>query len=127
MRHVLKRIPFLNALAAWAWHLTHLRHLVAGQEETRQRIEDLIRHIGGLQHDVNLLRHDLVMIKQDMAVLRQENEDLRGLGTFVSKLEAQGTAIETLQKELALHRDSAHQMQERMRRQLAALRSGHEA
>lgn len=114
MRNLLKRIPFLNALAAWAWHLMHLRNLVAAQEETRLRIEDLIGHIGGLQHD-------LVVMKQDLTVLRQENEDLRGLGTFVSKLETHDAAIDRIRQDLALHRDSAHQLHERVRRQLADL------
>lgn len=121
MRNLLKRIPFLNALAAWAWHLMHLRNLVAAQEETRLRIEDLIGHIGGLHHDVNVLKHNLVVMKQDLTVLRQENEDLRGIGTFVPKLEAHDTAIEQIRQDLAIHRDSTHQLHEGVRRQIANL------
>lgn len=123
MRHILKKLPFLGKLVSWAWQIINLRTTVTQLVETRGRVEDLIKYIGALHHEVNVLKHELAVMKQDLSVLRQENEDLRGLGVLVPQVEAHDEALERLERELADHRDASHKIQDRLIRQFASPRT----
>jgi len=122
MRDVLKQLPVIGPLLSWGWHLAHLRRLVSEIAAGKAHLDAVTQELARLHQEVSVLQQEGVAMKQDLTVLRQENAELRGLGIVVPRIEAQDATIEKIRQDLDAHRDSAHQLHEKIRRDLLEAR-----